>query len=111
MKRLTTSQKDVFITLVELRKQGDTTLQAIGDKLNMSRQSIFEHFKLIGSKGYVIKEGDKYIPTSEGINQMIEDHNTEGRIITSWNDNRKKSQEASRVDDDGTTTESITEPN
>jgi len=111
MKRLTTSQKDVFIVLVDLRKEGVATLQGVGDKLNMSRQSIFQHMSLLVKKGYIRKEEGKYIPTSEGINQMIADHNVEGRVITRWNDNTKKSKETLRVDEVSSTTESITEPN
>ena len=113
MKRLTQVQRRLFITLINLRKEKAPSLQDIANVIgDITRQSIYNSLELIEKKGYLYRYKGKFIPTSEGIKQSIADAEVEGRIIKRYvNEYRKNSQKTSRVDDDGSTTESITEPN
>jgi predicted transcriptional regulator len=66
------------------------------EKEPVTRQAVFDRLKNIIRKGYLIKEGSCYIPTSKGLEQVIKDG---GKTKHSYYDNKTNWGKASPTDD------------
>ena len=72
LERLTSRQKEVFDVI--LHYKGDISVAKIGRLCGrVSRQAIADRLDWIIRKGYLKKDGDKYIPTADGLDKIIKD--------------------------------------